>query len=201
VDVDATPGGNRPQRCATGATERIRREAESYARRNPASRPKWKQYRTEEQERIIADAAITRRNLRSQARRLGFKSIDAMLNAWLPNALEVFNVAEDTPAMVRIATALEQIALELAARNAAPVAAPVEAMDMSWKCPVHKTARVMPAGIARGSGRAYPAFLKCPIQLPDGSWCNERPNRANGTPAAQPVALAPTEGAMEALLP
>jgi hypothetical protein len=215
VDPDTTPTASGRPAPPTAATAAIRREAERFARRNPAERPKWTQYRTAEQEHIIEAAAVTRRNLRSQAKRLGFGSVERMLDAWLPNAMEVFDRMEAPEAQAigivleRIAVALEAIA-ESGRGLAAAAPPPIPANLGSWRCPVHKVGKVMPAGFSQRTQKAYAAFEKCPIQLPDGSWCNERPPRGwvgqattqtvtvNG---AEHVALNADDGAMEALMP
>ena len=176
MDPGATQPPNGRPGGSTGRTGAIRREAETFQKRHPSSRPKWTQYRTEEQQHILDDAAITRRNLRSQAKRLGFKSTEAMLDAWLPNALEVFNTVDDNIA-ISMGKVLERIAiaLEKMAESGTPVAANVVS---DWKCPVHKTSVLRPAGVSRTSGKAYAAFVSCPVRNGDGSFCNERPGGA-----------------------
>lgn len=110
---------------------------------------------------------------------------------------------------IRIATALEQIALELAGREAAPApvyraAGPVSAPApfapignggpaAPWVCPVHHSSRVQPAGAVLGSpqvskaGKTYTAFLAC------GQYdCNEKAPR--GLPVVPERAVPPSSG-------
>jgi hypothetical protein len=93
-------------------------------------------------------------------------------------------------ALERIATALEQLVLELAESNAAreqaqapyravaPVSvAPVVPQGpfppIGWTCPVHGTQRVVPAGVSKKTGRPYSAFLVC-----GESNCEQKPGIA-----------------------
>lgn len=178
MDSGATHSPNGRPGGSTGRTEHLREEAERFQRKNPHSRPKWQQYRTEEQQRIIDDAAIFRRNLRSQAKRLGFTGPDAitkMRDAWLPNALEIMRM--DDAIAISMGKVLERIAvaLEKMAQNGAARAAIMGAtVPAEWKCPVHGKGTLRPAGISR-NGKAYNAFWTCNTQMPDGTWCAERP--------------------------
>lgn len=85
---------------------------------------------------------------------------------------------EETTAL-RIAIALEQIALELATR-AAHSPAPLPATDggviaLGWVCPVHGLRREVPAGVSARTGKAYDAFVVC-----GSNGCPERPRKAAG---------------------
>ena len=86
----------------------------------------------------------------------------------------------------RIATALEQLVLELQSRPSEPVAAalaaplPAQAAPqgpyppIGWRCPVHGSSKVVPAGVSQRTGRPYTSFVAC-----DQIGCNEKPPRAD----------------------
>lgn len=53
-------------------------------------------------------------------------------------------------------------------------------------CPVHQAPwRVVPAGVSKTTGRAYAAFLACPVQ-----GCREKPAQAAAAPHQAPTAVA-----------
>jgi hypothetical protein len=98
----------------------------------------------------------------------------------------------------RIATALEQIALELGekatvapepyravgpSQQPAPVFAPIG----GWVCPDHGTVRVVPAGVSKRTGQPYQAFMVC-----DQQGCEQRPPKP-GVPAR---AVAPSDAGL-----
>ena len=93
----------------------------------------------------------------------------------------------------RIAVALEQIALEMAANApekaqepfravqqppalpslSAPLSAPQGPFaPIGWRCPVHGGSKVVPAGISAKTGMPYHAFVACPER-----GCYEKPPR------------------------
>lgn len=91
----------------------------------------------------------------------------------------------------RIATALEQIALEMAQSGTTLPVAPSPAAQrfapLGWVCPVHGSQKVVPAGVSARTGQPYSSFVACPEM-----GCNERPPR---TAAPLPArALAPSQG-------
>ena len=108
----------------------------------------------------------------------------------------------------RIATSLEQIALELAEMNsgrqsapkpetvvsvapgasqtyAAPQqAAPAQAFPpIGWTCPQHHTMKVVPAGVSSRTNKPYESFIACGER-----GCDEKPPRF---PLAQPGRAVP----------
>lgn len=107
---------------------------------------------------------------------------------------------------VRIAVALEQIALELAASNmpaprtdAALVAMELAARNMptpqrdgprfapiGWTCPEHGLSKTVPAGVSSKTGKSYDAFVCCPER-----GCEQRPPRVTAQ-AAPARALPPS---------
>ena len=92
-------------------------------------------------------------------------------------------------ALERIATALEQQALETVEAAQAAEAAPTppirvpeqygSAADrnasfppIGWRCPVHGTSKIVPAGVSARTGRTYDAFVACPERD-----CQQKPPR------------------------
>jgi hypothetical protein len=57
-------------------------------------------------------------------------------------------------------------------------------LDMAWRCPVHNTAKVVPAGVSRSTGKPYAAFMACAERD-----CNEKPSRARSPRTASPAAF------------
>ena len=74
---------------------------------------------------------------------------------------------------------------------AQPVAAsPTVSVPVQWLCPVHRKSVIKPAGISKGSGKAYPAFWSCPEKVGD-AWCDQKPPKGFPVPHAEPVTPAP----------
>lgn len=94
-----------------------------------------------------------------------------------------------TTLLERIATALEQIALEMASPTPATApAAPVPQLfpqpqatqptpvpsfpAIGWLCPIHGGSKVVPAGVSGKTGKPYTAFLACAER-----GCDQKPPR------------------------
>ena len=65
---------------------------------------------------------------------------------------------------------------------------PVATASSGWKCPTHGTVKVVPAGVSKRTGKAYPAFEVCGI-----SGCEQKPPRGGRKPKPMYTAPEPTE--------
>ena len=80
----------------------------------------------------------------------------------------------------------QPFALVAVAAGIAPQAQPGPG---SWRCPVHGSAKTVPAGVSKKTNKPYPAFQVCPVQD-----CPERPPFVPTPPtvaAPSPVYAAP----------
>lgn len=67
--------------------------------------------------------------------------------------------------------------------QAAPAPAPYAPLN-TWLCPIHGTAKTVPAGVSKKTGRPYDAFIAC-----DQMGCNEKPPRPGMPLRAMPPSM------------
>lgn len=101
-------------------------------------------------------------------------AIDEQVLGFAPNSAD-----PAVRALNRIATALEQIALNQMDHPQTPqrpqLAAlpPVQTKGYGGGCPIHNQSwKIVPAGISKKTGNAYDAFQACPVK-----GCDQRPPR------------------------
>ena len=117
------------------------------------------------------------------------------MDEWTPEEIaEALGEDMEVKMLERIAVALEQIALEMAANAPEKAQEPFRAVQqppalpslsaplsvpqagpfppIGWRCPVHGGSKVVPAGVSAKTGMPYQAFVACPER-----GCNEKPPR------------------------
>lgn len=74
---------------------------------------------------------------------------------------------------------------------------PMQAAGTEWVCKVHGTAKWVPAGVSKKTGKPYPAFRTCGQRLENGEWCPEAAPRKwpRKTPATVQQQVATTNAA------
>ena len=85
-----------------------------------------------------------------------------------------------------IARDLYGSAAERGTATSAHTAVPTSHASSGWTCPTHGLVKVVPAGVSKRTGKAYPAFEVCPE-------CDQKPPRGGRKPKPMYTAPEPTE--------